>query len=160
MSLVRAFVGLGANLGDAAANVRAAFERLATVPGCSAARLSPLYRSAPVEATGPDYANAVARLDTTLTPEALLQALQEIERAFGRERLFHHAPRTLDLDLLLHGDAVCATAALTLPHPRLHLRAFVLLPLLDLAPDLRVAGLGSLADHLPDVAGQQLTPWR
>jgi 2-amino-4-hydroxy-6-hydroxymethyldihydropteridine diphosphokinase len=154
-----AYVGLGANLGDPVATLCAAFERLVHLPGCSGARLSPIYRSAPVQATGPDYANAVASLETTLTPEALLQALQAVELVFGRQRPYHHAPRTLDLDLLLHGSEVRATPALTLPHPRLHQRAFVLRPLLDLTPGLVVAGLGPLAGYLAATADQPLAAW-
>jgi 2-amino-4-hydroxy-6-hydroxymethyldihydropteridine diphosphokinase len=156
---IPAYVGLGANLGDAAATIQRAFEQLAALPDCGGARLSPIYRSAPVDASGPDYANAVARLDTALSPEALLQALQAIEQAFGRERPFHHAPRTLDLDLLLHGDAVRASAVLTLPHPRLHQRAFVLRPLLDLAPQLAVPGLDRLEACLSGLAAQRLALW-
>jgi 2-amino-4-hydroxy-6-hydroxymethyldihydropteridine diphosphokinase len=156
---VIAYVGLGANLGDPAATVRAAFEQLGQLPGCFGARLSPVYRSAPVEAAGPDYANAVASLETTLTPEALLQALQAVELAFGRQRLYHHAPRTLDLDLLLQGTEVRATPLLTLPHPRLHRRAFVLRPLLDLVPGLTVAGLGPLAGYLSAVVDPPLVAW-
>ena len=151
-----AFVGVGANLGDARRNVVEALAALGRLPGCTLRRASALYRSAPVDAAGPDFFNAVAELQTTLTPPALLQALQATEQAFGRERPYRHAPRTLDLDLLLHGDAVLQTPALTLPHPRLHLRAFVLRPLLDLAPDLAAPGLGPLADWLPGTAPQIL----
>lgn len=150
---VRAWVGIGANLGDAPATVREAIERLRALGSVVA---SPLYRSAPVDATGPDFINAVAALDTCLEPEALLAALQAIEADFGRERPYRHAPRTLDLDLLLHGDTVWATPTLTLPHPRLHLRAFVLRPLLDLAPDLHAPGLGRVSDHLVATRGQSL----
>ena len=151
-----AFVGVGANLGDARRTVVEALAALGRLLGCTLRRASALYRSAPVDAAGPDFINAVAELHTTLSPPALLQALQAIEQAFGRERPHRHAPRTLDLDLLLHGDAVLHTPVLTLPHPRLHLRAFVLRPLLDLAPDLAAPGLGPLADWLPGVAGQVL----
>jgi 2-amino-4-hydroxy-6-hydroxymethyldihydropteridine diphosphokinase len=156
---VCAFVGLGANLGDAAGTVRAAYERLARLPGCGQAALSPLYRSAPVDADGPDFVNAVARLETAGTPEALLEQLQALEADFGRQRPFHHAPRTLDLDLLLHGDAVRHSPALTLPHPRLHLRAFVLAPLLDLSPELQVPGLGPLSVWLAAAGAQRVARW-
>ena len=152
----RAWVGLGANLGDARATLDAAFEALAALPGTVLAARSPLYASAPVDAAGPDYLNAVAALDTTLAPLALLQALQAIEQAHGRQRPYHHAPRTLDLDLLLHGDTVLNTPVLTLPHPRLHQRAFVLLPLLALAPGLAHPQLGPLQAWLPAVAGQRI----
>ena len=119
-------------------------------------QVSSLYRSAPVDASGPDFFNAVLALHTHLAPLALLDALQAIEQRFGRERPYPNAPRTLDLDLLLIGDLVLHTPRLTLPHPRLHLRAFVLQPLLELAPDLCAPGLGPLAAHLGATAGQRL----
>jgi 2-amino-4-hydroxy-6-hydroxymethyldihydropteridine diphosphokinase len=149
-----AYIGIGANLGDAQATVAQALVALGALPGCRLRRASSLYRSAPVDALGPDYVNAVAAIATTLAPAALLAALQGLEQAFGRQRPYHHAPRTLDLDLLLHGDAVCATPELTLPHPRLHRRAFVLQPLLEIAPELVAPGLGALAHWLPATAGQ------
>jgi 2-amino-4-hydroxy-6-hydroxymethyldihydropteridine diphosphokinase len=151
-----AYIGIGANLGDAQSTVSAAVAALARLPGCRLQRVSSVYRSAPVDASGPDFCNAVLALTTTLSPEALLAALQAIEQDFGRQRPFRHAPRTLDLDLLLHGDALRSTPQLTLPHPRLHQRAFVLQPLLDIAPDLAVPGLGALASWLPATAGQVL----
>jgi len=151
-----AYVGLGGNLGDARATLAAALAALAALPGCRLLRASSFWRSAPVDAGGPDYVNAVAALATTLVPEALLDALQAVEAGFGRQRPFHHAPRTLDLDLLLHGDTVCRTPRLTLPHPRLHQRAFVLRPLLEIAPALAAPGLGALAAHLPATADQRI----
>lgn len=150
---VRAYVGIGANLGDAVATVRLAAERLRPL---GLRRLSSLYRSAPVDAAGPDFVNAVAELDAALAPLALLRELQVIEQDFGRERPYRNAPRTLDLDLLLHGEQRMTSELLTLPHPRLHERAFVLLPLLELVPDLVVPGLGPLADQVAAVAGQRL----
>jgi len=117
---------------------------------------SSLYGSAPIDADGDDYVNAVAHVRTALAPEALLRELQAIERAHGRERPFANAPRTLDLDLLLHGDAVVASMALTLPHPRLHERAFVLVPLAEIAPDLVIRGHGHIAGLLAAVAGQRV----
>jgi 2-amino-4-hydroxy-6-hydroxymethyldihydropteridine diphosphokinase len=131
----RVFVGLGANLGDAAATLRAAFDALAGVPGTQLIARSSLYRSAPVDASGPDYVNAVAELRSALEPQALLDALQAIEARFGRDRPHANAPRTLDLDLLFYGERVLATPTLTLPHPRAHLRAFVLVPLAEIAPE-------------------------
>lgn len=151
-----AYVGLGANLGDAAATLRAATQALAQWPGCRVLGASSLYRSAPVDAGGPDYINAVVALHTGLAPLALLDALQAIEHRFGRQRSYVNAPRTLDLDLLLFGDTVLQTPRLTVPHPRLHRRAFVLQPLLELAPDLEAPGLGRLSDHLGATAGQRL----
>jgi 2-amino-4-hydroxy-6-hydroxymethyldihydropteridine diphosphokinase len=120
--------------------------------------VSRLYRSAPVDAEGPDFVNAVAELRTGLTPPELLQALQAIEQAQGRQRPHRHAPRTLDLDLLLYGQRVVEVPGLTVPHPRLHQRAFVLRPLADLAPDLEHPRLGPLAAFLDRVAGQPVEP--
>ena len=154
-----AYVGLGANLGDAPATLAAAAQALAALPGCRLLALSPVYRSAPVDATGPDFFNAVARLDSHLDGSALLAALQAIEQGFGRQRPYRHAPRTLDLDLLLLGSEQCQSPTLTLPHPRLHLRAFVLRPLLDLQADLAAPGLGALAAWLPACADQRLSRW-
>lgn len=153
---VRAWVGLGANLGDARRALESAFEALAQLPGTTLAARSSIYRSAPVDAGGPDYLNAVAALDTTLEPEALLRALHAIEAGQGRERPYHHAPRTLDLDLLLHGAHVIRLPALGVPHPRLHLRAFVLVPLLELAPDLSHPELGPLRPWLERIADQRV----
>ncbi|MDH0093855.1 2-amino-4-hydroxy-6-hydroxymethyldihydropteridine diphosphokinase, partial [Achromobacter mucicolens] len=135
-----AYVGLGANLGDSAATLRQVLAQLEATPGIAGVTASPFYRSAPVDATGPDFINAVAAVDTVLAPLALLDVLQALEHEHGRLRPYRNAPRTLDLDLLLHGDAQLDHDRLILPHPRLHLRAFVLLPLRDLAPDLAVQG--------------------
>lgn len=156
---VRAFVALGANLVDPQAQVRAAAAALNDLPGCRLVMLSSLYRTAPVGVTGeqPDYINAVAAVDTTLPPEELLQALLALEQRFGRERHTHLAPRTLDLDLLLYGDTVLDTPSLQLPHPRLHLRAFVLVPLAELAPALDLPGRGSVSAWLPAVSLQAIT---
>jgi 2-amino-4-hydroxy-6-hydroxymethyldihydropteridine diphosphokinase len=132
---VLACVALGANLGDAAAEVKQALRDLATLDGTRVVRASSLYRTAPYEALGPDFINAVALLDTHLSPLALLHALQRIEQAHGRERPYHNAPRTLDLDLIFHGDTQLATPELTLPHPRWQERAFVLVPLADVCPE-------------------------
>jgi len=149
----RAYVGIGANLADPAATVVAAIERLRPW-GLVAA--SGLYRSAPVDAGGPDYINAVAALDTELEPLALLDVLQAIEAEFGRTRPYHHAPRTLDLDLLLYGDEIIVTPALTVPHPRMHHRAFVLAPLAELRPGAVIPGRGRVDQLLGAVAGQQI----
>jgi 2-amino-4-hydroxy-6-hydroxymethyldihydropteridine diphosphokinase len=151
---VTAYIGIGANLGDARANVLDAVERLRRLPGVSLEALSSLYRSAPIDSSGDDYINAVARLGTTLPAQELLQALLGIEQAHGRERPYFNAPRTLDLDLLLYGDAQLATPALTVPHPRMHQRAFVLVPLLELAPGALLPGLGPAADFVSAVADQ------
>lgn len=133
-ALTTAYIGLGANLGDAPAALRGAIQALAALPGTQLLQCSALYRSAPVDATGPDFYNAVAALRTTLPPQELLAALQSIEAAAGRERPYRNAPRTLDLDVLLIDDQVIHTPTLTVPHPRMRERAFVLLPLAEIAP--------------------------
>lgn len=132
----RIFVGVGANLGDAQGSVERAFAALDRVTDTRCVARSSLYRSAPVDAGGPDFVNAVAELRSALTPEALLAELQAIEARFGRGRPYPNAPRTLDLDLLLYGTRRVGTPTLTLPHPRMHLRAFVVVPLAEIAPDL------------------------
>ena len=154
----RVFIGLGANLGDARATVALALKALDELPQTRLVAASPLYRSAPVDAQGPDFVNAVAELRTGLTPPELLQALQAIEQTHGRERPHQNAPRTLDLDLLLYGQRVVSEPGLTVPHPRLHERAFVLLPLADLAPELRHPRLGPLAAFRERVADQPIEP--
>lgn len=151
---VTAYIGIGANLGDARANVLDAVERLGKLPGARLEAVSSLYRTAPIDSSGNDYINAVARLSTSLPAQALLEALFDIEQAHGRERPYFNAPRTLDLDLLLFGEEQIATATLTVPHPRMHQRAFVLMPLLELAPDVVQPGLGRAADFAPAVADQ------
>jgi 2-amino-4-hydroxy-6-hydroxymethyldihydropteridine diphosphokinase len=146
--MTQAFVAIGANLGDAQATVRQAMADLAGLPHSRVSARSSLYRSAPVDASGPDFINAVVALDTDLAPEALLAALQQLELRAGRERPYRNAPRTLDLDLLRHGDTVMHSATLTLPHPRLEERAFVLLPLAEVAPgQVSAAALARVADQ-------------
>ena len=152
----RAWIGLGANLGDTAAALDAACVAIDALPRTRLLRRSSLYRSGPVEAEGPDYLNAGAEVETDLTAHDLLAQLHAIEQRHGRERTTRNAPRTLDLDLLLFGDDVVATPALTVPHPRLHERAFALVPLHELAPDLVVPGRGGIAQLLPGVAGQAI----
>jgi 2-amino-4-hydroxy-6-hydroxymethyldihydropteridine diphosphokinase len=152
-----AFIGIGANLGDAKANVQDALARLARLPQTRLLAHSASYRSAPIDSTGPDYINAAACIDTTLDAHELLAELHGIEQAHGRERPYRNAPRTLDLDLLLYGEEVIETPALSVPHPRLLERAFVVLPLLEIAPDLAVPGHGPLRASLAAVAGQAIT---
>ncbi len=140
----RAYVGLGANLGaDLASTLTQAALHMAALPGTRVVALSSVWRSAPVDAGGPDFLNAVAALDTALQPLELLGALQAIELGHGRERPYRNAPRTLDLDLLLYADLVLETPRLTLPHPRLGGRAFVLRPLLEIAPELAHLAAGA-----------------
>jgi len=136
---VVAYVGLGANLGEPQSSLRQALEAIANTPGIRASRVSRLYRSAPVDAGGPDYLNAVAQLHTTLAPMALLRRLQTIEQAHARQRPYRNAPRTLDLDLLWYDGQTIDLPELQIPHPRMHARAFVLRPLQELAPCLRLA---------------------
>nr|MBL8410275.1 2-amino-4-hydroxy-6-hydroxymethyldihydropteridine diphosphokinase [Dechloromonas sp.] len=150
-----AFIALGANLGDPAATLRAAFGALANLPESRLVHCSSLYRTAPVGILDqPEFVNAVAQLATTLPPETLLDGLLEIEQRFGRVRAEKNGPRTLDLDLLLYNDQFVDLPRLTLPHPRLHLRAFVLQPLAEIAPDLVIPGRGSIQSWLPAVANQ------
>ena len=149
-----AYIGIGANLGDARANVDDAVARLGLLPGSRLLRTSPYYRSAPVDSSGDDYVNAVASIDTKLSAADLLAALHTIEAEHGRERPYRNAPRTLDLDLLLYGDAIIATDTLTVPHPRMLERAFVLRPLLDIAPAIVVPGHGRAAAFFSGVAQQ------
>ena len=147
---VRAYVAIGANLGDAKATVLQAIDALDALPQTRVAARSSLYRSAPFEASGPDFINAVAALDTGLGAHALLNALQQLELQAGRERPYRNAPRTLDLDLLQHGDGALDTPTLTLPHPRMAQRAFVMLPLAEIAPQLVTP------QQLAAVAGQPI----
>ena len=154
-SSVQAFVGLGGNLGDARVTLQAALKALAALPETTLRQSSSVYRSAPIESSGPDYLNAVALLETRLAPHLLLTELQRIEAAHGRERPYRNAPRTLDLDLLLYGEQRIDSATLTVPHPRMHERAFVVRPLAEIAPDAQVPGLGRARDLLLQVADQQ-----
>lgn len=154
MAAVRAYIGLGSNLDNPAEQLRRALTALVRLPQTRLAGCSRFYRSAPLGPQDqPDYVNAVAALDTELAPEALLDALQAIEAAQGRVRLRRWGPRTLDLDLLLYGDDILATPRLTVPHPGLAERNFVLHPLAELAPDLvlpdgrRLAALLTQSDH-------------
>nr|WP_315463619.1 2-amino-4-hydroxy-6-hydroxymethyldihydropteridine diphosphokinase [uncultured Rhodoferax sp.] len=133
---VRAYIGLGANLGDPIGALRIALEGLARLPASRLLRASGFYGSTPVDSSGPDYVNAVAEISTCLSAPALLAALQQQELGAGRERPYRNAPRTLDLDLLLYGSAQIDSPALTVPHPRMWERAFVLMPLAELSPDL------------------------
>jgi 2-amino-4-hydroxy-6-hydroxymethyldihydropteridine diphosphokinase len=132
---VMACVALGANLGDAVVTVRQALHDVAGLPQTQIFKASSLYRSAPYEAQGPDFINAVALVQTQLSPHELLHALQALELQSGRERPYKNAPRTLDLDLIFYGDVALATPELTLPHPRWQERAFVLQPLAEVWPE-------------------------
>jgi 2-amino-4-hydroxy-6-hydroxymethyldihydropteridine diphosphokinase len=153
-----AYIGLGANQGDLVESLKAAFDSLRSLEQSELVAVSPFYKSAPIDATGPDYVNAVAKLDTALEPYGLLLHLLDIELMLGRKRRGQkkNAPRNVDLDLLLLGDMIIQSTPLTLPHPRLHQRAFVLKPLLDLAPEIRIPGQGSASDFMKAVSDQRV----
>lgn len=153
---VTAYVALGANLGNAAQTLHGALQVLAQTPGLRLVRSSSLYRTAPIDSSGPDYLNAVAQVATSLTAPALLATLQAIEATFGRERPYRNAPRTLDLDLLLYGSAHTDTATLTVPHPRMWARAFVLVPLAEIAPErVSAEALSAVAEQGIDRMGAE-----
>ena len=136
---IRSYIGLGANLGDPREAIRTALGELAATPDLTLLKVAPLYASAPIDSSGPNYINTVASLDTSLGPQELLAVLQKIELLHGRERPYINAPRTLDLDLLLYDDIKLDSPTLIIPHPRMHQRAFVLKPLYDIAGDLQLA---------------------
>ena len=154
---VAAYIGLGSNLGDSIAYVKRALMRLGTLPNTTLERQSSLFRTAPVDAGGDDFVNAVALLHTSLNAHDLLHELQQIENDFGRERPYQNAPRTLDLDILLYGEQTIASEHLHVPHPRLTQRAFALIPLLQLDPFITLPGLGHAHAFVSDVAGQGIS---
>lgn len=150
-----AYVGIGANLDDPAGRVRGAFASLDALPESRLVKRSSLYRSEPQGYRAqPDFVNAVAELDTALAPAELLAALQGIEACAGRRRSFRNAPRTLDLDLLLYGAERIDTRGLIVPHPRMHERAFVLMPLVEIAPHIDIPGAGPAGECLKRASGQ------
>ncbi len=149
-----AYIGIGANLGDARVSVKQAMQQLTELPETKLTAQSSLFRSAPVEASGDDYINAVACIETHLSAQTLLDELQAIEQAAGRERAFVNAPRTLDLDILLYGNQEITSESLTVPHPRLTQRAFALIPLLQVEPLIAIPGKGPAHRFVPAVAGQ------
>jgi 2-amino-4-hydroxy-6-hydroxymethyldihydropteridine diphosphokinase len=152
-----AHIGIGSNQDDPVRQVRDAFEELAALPSTRLAARSSLYRTAPVGGPDqPDFVNAVARVETALTPAALLQRLLAIEQRHGRVRGERYGPRALDLDLLLYADEVVGARGLQVPHPRMHERAFVLLPLEEVTPGLTIPGRGPVANLLPGLAGQRV----
>ncbi len=156
---MRAYVGLGSNLGDRAAYLLLGLSALSRLPKTHLLRLSPVYETDPVGPPQPPYLNMVAELETELSPKGLLAEMLRIEKALGRERRERWGPRTLDLDLLLYGDLVLEEAGLSVPHPRLHERAFVLVPLLDLLPEGRHPLLGqSFAELLASLDASSVRP--
>jgi 2-amino-4-hydroxy-6-hydroxymethyldihydropteridine diphosphokinase len=160
----RAYIGLGSNLGHPRRQLARALARLARVPGIRVVAVSPSYVTAPIGGPRqPDYVNAVAAIRTTLAPRALLARLHEIERRQHRRRdprAARNAPRTLDLDLLLYGARRMRTPAMTLPHPRMHERAFVLKPLTDIAPAVTIPGRGVARRFLPKTRAQRISRTR
>lgn len=152
-----AYIALGANLGHPGANLRTALTEIGRLRDTRMAAFSSFYRTAAVGGPPqPDYVNAVARIETLATPLELLDRLLDIEARHGRVRAEPNGPRSLDLDLLLHGSTVMATPRLTLPHPRMHARRFVLEPLAEIAPDLALPGHGRVSDLLRACAGQRV----
>jgi 2-amino-4-hydroxy-6-hydroxymethyldihydropteridine diphosphokinase len=150
-----AYVALGSNLRDPARQVCSGLEALARLPDTRLVTRSSLYRTAPVgKPDQPDFINAVARLDTGLEPEVLLRRLLDIERQHARVRGERNGPRTLDLDLLLHGECRMESPGLTVPHPRMHERAFVLAPLAEIAPELDIPGRGKVRELLAGLQAQ------
>lgn len=150
------YIGIGSNLGNAVQNVTEAIDSLSRLPDTCLDKSSSYYRTAPVDATGDDYINAVARLVTGLSPEPLLDALLTIENRFGRERPYKNAPRTLDLDILLYNRECIATERLSIPHPRMAERAFVLIPLAEIDPDIVIPGKDPLSLLLPRIENQRI----
>lgn len=152
-----AYVGIGSNLEDPRAQVLRAFDELGHLPDTRVTARSSLYRTAPIgHAAQPDFINAVAALDTQLPAEALLRELQAVEARRHRKRSFPNAPRTLDLDLLLYGDARIDQPGLSVPHPRMHERAFVLQPLIEIAPQVQIPQRGAASQWLAASAGQKV----
>jgi 2-amino-4-hydroxy-6-hydroxymethyldihydropteridine diphosphokinase len=154
--MITAYIGIGANLGDAIGTVRVAIADIGTLPSTRISGKSSLFRTAPVDADGDDYINAVVRIETDLPPQDLLARLQALEQGAGRERPYRNAPRTLDLDLLLYGSQRIASDSLVVPHPRMTQRAFVLIPLLQIDPFISIPGQGVAHGFVPSVAGQPI----
>lgn len=153
---VLAYIGLGANLGDTQNTLIHALTSIAALPDTAVLASSSFYQSAPVQADGPDYVNAVAKVRTDLAARALMQALQHIEQQYGRVRPYRNAPRTLDLDILLYGHDTVNDADLIIPHPRMHERAFVLMPLSELYPELTLPQ-GNIAQLLTRCENQRIS---
>jgi 2-amino-4-hydroxy-6-hydroxymethyldihydropteridine diphosphokinase len=160
---VRAWIGIGANIGDdPVGTVRNAIAALGKQPHCRLEAQSLLYRTAPIDTAAgeaqPDYINAVVRIETALGPTLLLETLLAIEKNFGRTRSIQNAPRTLDLDLLIYSNRIISQSGLQVPHPRMHARAFVLIPLAEIDADLTIPGRGIVRDLLPGVADRDISP--
>ena len=152
-----AYIGLGSNLQDPHGQLRRAFADLEGLPDTHVVAKSSLYRSAPIGLLDqPDFVNAVAKISTALKPQELLKLLLHIEYQHGRERSVRNAPRTLDLDVLLYDKVQLDEHGLTIPHPQMHLRAFVLQPLLEIEPDVSIPGIGQAQGLLRACADQVL----
>jgi 2-amino-4-hydroxy-6-hydroxymethyldihydropteridine diphosphokinase len=151
-----AFIGLGGNIGDTKQLIKDAIVCLAQHPELRILTRSCMYQSAPVDAEGDDFINAVISLETNLSPEELLRICQQVEQSFGRERPYLNAPRTLDLDVLAYDQLAIHNEALTIPHPRMIERSFVLYPLLEIAPDIDLPGFGKLTKYIPNVKHQRI----
>ncbi len=157
VAAVSCHIALGSNLDQPEQQIMCAIETIRCLPAVRLESQASLYRSAPLGyADQPDFINTVIRVSTSLTPDELLAELQGIEQRSGRLRTFSNAPRTLDLDLLLYDQICLNTPELHLPHPRMHQRAFVLLPLLEISPDIRIPGLGAAQDWLAGVSDQAI----
>ena len=151
-----AFIGLGGNIGDTKQLIKDAIVCLAQYPELRILTRSCMYQSAPVDADGDDFINAVISLETQISPEELLRICQQVEQSFGRERPYVNAPRTLDLDVLAYDQVAINNDALTIPHPRMIERSFVLYPLLEIAPDIDLPGFGKLTKYIPNVKHQRI----
>ncbi len=157
-----AFIGLGSNLQDPVSQLQRAVTAINELPDTRVLNNSSLYRSAPLGCVAqpglenPDFVNAVVKIETTILPQDLLQALLDIEQQHGRERTFRNAPRTLDLDVLLYDDMQMHEQGLTIPHPQMHMRAFVLEPLLEISPEATIPGIGSAKLALDNCTDQVL----
>jgi len=161
--IVTAYIGVGSNVGDAQNHVEHALKQLASLCDTRLIRQSSLFRTTPIDADGDDYVNAVACVETRLGAQPLLQQLRALEQAAGRERHYRNAPRTLDLDLLLYGQQTITSESLTVPHPRMTQRGFVLIPLLQIDPLVTIPGQGLAHRFVPDLAGQgieKITPMK
>jgi 2-amino-4-hydroxy-6-hydroxymethyldihydropteridine diphosphokinase len=156
MQATLAYIGIGSNLGDSIATIHSAIAALEKLPQTRLITTSSFFQSAPYEASGNDFMNAVVAIETTLTPAALLEYCQSVELSFGRERPFPNAPRTLDLDMLLYGHETINNASLIVPHPRMTERAFVLLPLCEIAPEIMIPGKGLASHYLPQLSQQRI----
>lgn len=156
MTKISACIGIGSNLGDARNNVEQAIALLGRIPLSTLSARSSLFLTAPIDAGGDDYVNAVAQIETELSSQELLDALLSLERSFGRERPYRNAPRTLDLDLLLYGQCMIDTSSLQVPHPRMTQRAFVLIPLLEIDPFISIPGKGPVHHYIPGVSDQTI----